>query len=290
MKKRDSGVESSVGLGNAQEGIEQAEWLTETITRFSYRDETDWLEPLTTGGPLLLGCLDFYSSSKNQTVNLRRERFEQELIWCLQELRRKSKSHLPPDIIDDLFKMAVSAKQQLAAYKAFGERLEGNEFRRVLEYISDVIQRLDQISGILNRSPTANVPHRLSDWENAWIGTLQELVATIAAQLAGGKKYMLGQHKVGLKSGRTQLQSYLLHFALSSIETLRKQGKLAIGSMTLLIAYSHAAELIPYYAKGSKEQMTQRMKRAKKVNLKVDDAARRKVDMLSLLIMQMIKD
>jgi hypothetical protein len=250
------------------------------------KDSIDWLEHFTAEAPAPI--LNFFSASDAQQVRLSQEVFNKRLSRCLNEYMV---GRLPFDMTAALYKMAVGHNQQIAAHAEFLKTIEGVEFNKTLQFVQTELKRVSLISEILITQQESSLPRQLSiprqmfEWENVWMGTMRELVRRIKGQLESCEQQLVGQRQYWLNLGRTNIETHLLETALSTIVTQLKEQNLRLDRYCVLVAYAHAAGLVPYIASDGKDAsvvaMKMRMTRARK--------SKNKTAMLSLFLAQLLK-
>lgn len=250
-------------------------------------DSIDWLEHFTAEAPTLNLSWKFYSASDAQQVRLSQEAFNKKLSWCLNECMVGG---LPDGMIAALYKMAVGHNQQLTAYSKLLKTLEGAEFNKTLRFVQAELKRVCQISEVLELQKESSLsrrlllPQEMFEWDNVWIASLRELVRSIKKQLESCEQELVKQHQFWLNLGRTKIETHLLETAMSTIVTQLKDHKFRLDNHCVLVAYAHAAKLVPYIKSDGKyasvEAMKMRMCRARK--------SKNRVAMLSLFLAQLV--
>jgi hypothetical protein len=249
-------------------------------------DSIDWLEHFTTEAPGPI--LNFHSEADAQQVRLSQKVFNKRLSQCLDKCMV---GRLPLDMTAALYKMAVMHNQQIDAYEEYLKTIKGEEFNNTLKYVQTELIRVGLISAVLEIQEDSSLPRQLSiprqmfEWDNIWMGSMRELVRRIKSQLESCDQELVGQRQYWLNLGRTKIETHLLDSALSTIVTQLKERKLRLDKHCVLVAYAHAALLVPYLEsdgkKASVAAMKARMYRARK--------SKNKGAMLTLFLAQMLK-
>jgi hypothetical protein len=257
-------------------------YAVEYWSRFDRRDEPDWFVDMQDEAPVL--NIDFIAAANGHSVNFTRDGFDKRFSWVSKRLDIPL---LSTENTDELFSLAAEQRQQLAAYGALQLATNGQEFVKLIEFLSWKRKRMDAILGLL-KDDKPLVPQRVSLWESFWAERLERVARANLAQTKIALEQMTEDYRLAHKFGRTNLESHLLYLALSHIQAMPKGNRKRSSSLALLVAYGHASQLevLNDSEKGGDpiEAMKVRMSRMRHA----DKTKRTKI--LGLFLAQMIKE